>query len=48
MLIYQQENNLSDEEIAKRVKLSVAEVEDIFFCEIEKNPCQRKNIEREP
>ena len=36
MLVYQQENKLSDEEIAKRVKLSVAEVEDILFCEIEK------------
>ena len=36
MLIYQREHNLSDEEIAKRIKLSVAEVEDILFCEIEK------------
>ncbi|CAG8850916.1 13460_t:CDS:2 [Gigaspora margarita] len=36
MLIYQQEHNLSDEEIAKKIKLSVAEVEDILFCEIEK------------
>src|ERR1700722_3892885 len=36
MLIYQQEHKLSDEKIAKRVKLSVAEVEDILFCEIEK------------
>ena len=36
MLIYQQDNNLSDEQIAKRIKLSVAEVEDILFCEIEK------------
>ena len=36
MLIYQQEKKLSDEEIAKRIKLSVAEVEDILFCEIEK------------
>lgn len=36
MLIYQQEHNLSDEEIAKRIELSIAEVEDILFCEIEK------------
>src|SRR4051812_24354319 len=36
MLVYQQDNNLSDEQIAKRIKLSVAEVEDILFCEIEK------------
>jgi len=36
MLIYQREHNLSDKEIAKRIKLSVAEVEDILFCEIEK------------
>src|SRR2546430_10774688 len=36
MLVYQQENKLSDEEIAKKIKLSVAEVEDILFCEIEK------------
>jgi predicted XRE-type DNA-binding protein len=36
MLVYQKENKLSDEEIAKRIKLSVAEVEDILFCEIEK------------
>jgi predicted XRE-type DNA-binding protein len=36
MLIYQQEKKLSDEEIAKKIKLSVAEVEDILFCEIEK------------
>lgn len=36
MLVYQRENKLSDEEIAQKVKLSVAEVEDILFCEIEK------------
>ena len=36
MLIYQQDNNLSDEQIAKKIKLSIAEVEDILFCEIEK------------
>ena len=36
MLIYQREHNLSDEEIAQRIKLSTAEVEDILFCEIEK------------
>ena len=36
MLVYQQEKKLTDEEIAKRIKLSVAEVEDILFCEIEK------------
>ena len=36
MLMYQQTNNLTDKEIAKKIKLSVAEVEDILFCEIEK------------
>lgn len=36
MLIYQQDNSLSDEQIAEKIKLSVAEVEDILFCEIEK------------
>jgi|SRR6185369_16236856 len=36
MLVYQKDNNLSDEKIAEKVKLSVAEVEDILFCEIEK------------
>ena len=36
MLVYQQENKLRDEEIAKKIKLTVAEVEDILFCEIEK------------
>jgi len=36
MLIFQQEKKLSDEEIAEKIKLSVAEVEDILFCEIEK------------
>jgi predicted XRE-type DNA-binding protein len=36
MLIYQREHNLSDEKIAKQIKLSIAEVEDILFCEIEK------------
>jgi len=36
MLIYQRDNNLSDEQIAEKVKLSVAEVEDILFCHIEK------------
>jgi len=36
MLSYQIRNNLTDEEIAKRINLSVAEVEDILFCCIEK------------
>jgi len=36
MLAYQLKTNLTDEEIAKRINLSVAEVEDILFCCIEK------------
>lgn len=36
MLIYQQKNNLSDEEIANRVNLTLPETEDILFCCIEK------------
>lgn len=36
MLSYQIRNKLTDEEIAKRINLSVAEVEDILFCCIEK------------
>src|SRR5437588_3594974 len=36
MLVYQQKNNVSDEEIANKINLSVPEVEDILFCCIEK------------
>ena len=36
MLVYQLDSNLSDEEIAKRINLSVAETQDILFCCIEK------------
>lgn len=36
MLIYQQKNDLSDEEIAQRINLTVPETEDILFCCIEK------------
>ena len=34
ILRYQRENNLSDEEIAKRINLTQAETEDILFCRI--------------
>lgn len=34
ILRYQRENNLSDEEIAKRIDLTQAETEDILFCRI--------------
>lgn len=36
MLDYQLKASLTDEEIAKRINLSVAEVKDILFCCIEK------------
>jgi|SRR2546421_684727 len=36
ILIYQQRNNLSDKEIAKRINLTIPETEDILFCCIEK------------
>jgi predicted XRE-type DNA-binding protein len=36
ILAYQQDNDLSDEEIAHRIKLSIPEVEEMLFCRIEK------------
>ena len=36
ILAYQEDNNLSDEELAKRVNLSIPELEEILFCQIEK------------
>src|SRR5437764_15337522 len=36
MLTYQLETNLTDQEIAKKINLSVAETQDILFCCIEK------------
>ena len=35
MLIYQQDNNLSDEEIAKKINLTTGEVKDILYCHID-------------
>ena len=36
ILIYKQDSKLTREQVAKKIKLSKAEVEDILFCEIEK------------
>lgn len=36
MLIYQQDNDLTDEEVAKKISLSVSEARDILFCNIKK------------
>jgi predicted XRE-type DNA-binding protein len=36
ILAYQQDNNLSDEELAERINLSIPEMEEILFCQIEK------------
>lgn len=36
ILAYQVKNNLTDEELTRKLNLSLAEVEDILFCEIEK------------
>ena len=35
MLIYQQDNNLSDEEIANRIKITTGEARDILYCHID-------------
>ena len=35
MLIYQQDNNLSDEEIANRIKITTGETRDILYCHID-------------
>ena len=36
ILVYKQDNNLTREQVAKKIMLSKAEIEDILFCEIEK------------
>src|SRR3954453_23626123 len=36
ILAYQQDNDLSDEELAERVNLSIPELEEVLFCQIEK------------
>jgi predicted XRE-type DNA-binding protein len=35
MLSYQQENNLSDEEIANKINLTTGETRDILYCHID-------------
>jgi len=36
ILAYQQDNDLSDEELAEKVNLSIPELEEVLFCQIEK------------
>src|SRR5438046_2285222 len=36
ILAYQQDNNLTDEELADRIDLSIPEMEEVLFCQIEK------------
>src|SRR3954453_5887899 len=36
ILAYQQDNNLADEELAERISLSIPEMEEILFCQIDK------------
>jgi|SRR5581483_3241829 len=36
ILAYQQDNDLSDEKLANRINLSIPELEEILFCQIEK------------
>src|SRR6185369_12781445 len=36
ILAYQQDNNLSDEELSDRINLSIPEIEEILFCQIDK------------
>src|SRR5437868_7933181 len=36
ILAYQQDNNLADEELAERINLSIPEMEEVLFCQIEK------------
>ena len=36
ILAYQQDNNLTDEELADRINLSIPELEEVLFCQIEK------------
>lgn len=44
MLTYQIKNNLTDEELTQKLDLSLAEMEDILFCEIEKFTLDRLMI----
>ena len=44
ILAYQIKNNLTDEELTQKLDLSLAEVEDILFCEIEKFTLDRLMI----
>ncbi|CAH1755632.1 7369_t:CDS:2, partial [Entrophospora sp. SA101] len=36
ILAYQQDNNLTDEELAEKINLSIPEMEEILFCQIDK------------
>src|SRR5690348_2784614 len=36
ILAYQQDNDISDEELSRRIDLSIPEMEEILFCQIEK------------
>ena len=36
ILAYQQDNEISDEELAEKINLSVPETEEILFCQIDK------------
>ena len=44
ILAYQLKNNLDDEQLTKELDLSLAETEDILFCEIEKFTLDRLMI----
>lgn len=44
ILAYQIRNNLTDEELNRRIELSQAETEDILFCEIERFTLDRLMI----
>ena len=35
ILTYQQDNNLSDEEIANKIKITIGEIRDILYCHID-------------
>jgi hypothetical protein len=35
ILTYQQDNNLSDEEMANKIKITIGEVRDILYCHID-------------
>jgi predicted XRE-type DNA-binding protein len=36
ILAYQQDSNISDKELAERMNLSIPEIEEILFCQIDK------------